>query len=199
MTEMTDSGWLTVAQTVVMPVTAHYSPRCNFIISRWQSLTRPSRHHNVHKGTEFRFLFFSEKGWAGDAERLLRELLIEATLSWSHRPCGGFVLHYQHRLNQHFNTLGFINPKCWPGTKLYTRAQIAENKRLISIFFNEQISSDPAVRLWSGEADVKDVLRDLAPVLEETGRQIFSNGTITVNLLPVIAAALALGACKFTV
>lgn len=56
--------------------------------------------------------------------------------------------------------------------------------------------SDPALRLWSGEADVKDVLRDLAPVLEETGRQIFSNGTITVNLLPVLAAALALGACE---
>ena len=50
------------------------------------------------------------------------------------------------------------------------------------------------LRLWKGEADVKDVLRDLAPVLEETGRQIFSNGTITVNLLPVILAALALGA-----
>jgi len=53
---------------------------------------------------------------------------------------------------------------------------------------------DPALRLWSGEAEVGDVLRELTPVLEETGRQIFSNGSITVNLLPVLAAALALGA-----
>ena len=105
----------------VIPVTTHYSRRCNFIILRHeQSLTSPSRHHNVHKdGVQISFL--SKGVWVRlvvmlcDVERLLRELLIEATLSWSHRPCGGFVLHYQHRLNQHFNTLGFIKPKSWPG------------------------------------------------------------------------------------
>jgi len=56
---------------------------------------------------------------------------------------------------------------------------------------------EPALRLWQGEAPAEaagDLLRHLGPVLRETGRQVFTNGNITVNLLPVIAAALALGA-----
>ena len=103
----------------VIPVSAHYSQRCNFIILRHeQSLTvwqdPPVTIMYTKRSSDF---FFSVRKLMvlRDAERLLRELLIEATLSWSHRPCGGFVLHYQHRLNQHFNTLGFIKPRSWPG------------------------------------------------------------------------------------
>jgi len=41
---------------------------------------------------------------------------------------------------------------------------------------------------------LKENLRDLAPVMEETGRVIFQNGSITVNLLPALIALALLGA-----
>ena len=44
---------------------------------------------------------------------------------------------------------------------------------------------------------MKENLKDISPILEETGRIIYSNANITVNTLPAILAALLLGACKY--
>ena len=46
---------------------------------------------------------------------------------------------------------------------------------------------------------MKENMQDLMPILEETGRQIFTNGSITVNLWPIILGGIALGLCKYYV
>jgi len=51
---------------------------------------------------------------------------------------------------------------------------------------------EPVIRLWNGEGDMKENLRDLAPVLKETGRVFFQNKSITVILLPALIALLIL-------
>ena len=56
---------------------------------------------------------------------------------------------------------------------------------------------DPVLRLWRGDGDLKENLQDLMPILEETGRQIFTNGSITVNLWPIILGGIALGLCEY--
>ena len=58
--------------------------------------------------------------------------------------------------------------------------------------------SEPLRKLTNNEGDVSENLREMSPVIEEVGRIIYSNSTVTINLAWGLAAALGLGLCEYS-
>jgi len=52
---------------------------------------------------------------------------------------------------------------------------------------------EPLRKLTNNEGDVSENLREMSPVIEEVGRIIYSNSSVTINLAWGLAAALGLG------
>ena len=59
--------------------------------------------------------------------------------------------------------------------------------------------SEPLVKLSRNEGDVSETLREMSPVLEEVGRIIYSNQSVTINLAWAAAGVIGLGLCEYSV